>query len=132
MIFVRAITTPQNTPQNTPLVTQIPIVAGTIKQMIIFFPPGANGLAHLSVNWGLYQLFPSNEQADFAGGDVLINWPEDISIETEPFELTAETWNADDTYPHTITVHVVLTPAAPSTNISDVLAQVQQAQASSG
>lgn len=128
MIFVAAITTPQNTPQDTPVITQIPIVAGTITRILIFFPPGVNALAHLSILWGLYQLFPSNEQADFAGGDVLIDWPEDIVINTEPLQLTAQTWNADDTYPHTITVHVVMTPAAPSTNISDVLAQVNAAQ----
>lgn len=130
MIFVAAIETPQNTPQNSPVITQIPIVAGTINRMLIFFPPGVNGLAHLSIAWGLYQLFPSNEQADFAAGDVLIDWPEDIAIATQPLQLTAVTWNEDDTYPHTITVHVVMTPAAPSSNITDVLAQVQQAQAS--
>lgn len=130
MIFVAAITTQPNTPKTSPVVTQIPIVAGAINRILVFFPPGVNALAHIKVLWGLYQLFPSNEQADFAGGDVLIDWAEDIAIDSQPFALTAVTWNNDDTYPHTITVHVVISPSAPSTNISDILAQVQQMQAS--
>lgn len=129
MIFVAAITTQPLTKKTAPLVTSIPIVAGTINQVFIFFPPGVNALAHLKLLWGLFQLFPSNDQADFAGGDVLLDWPEDIVIDAAPLALTAVTWNDDDTYPHTITVHVVMTPSAPSTNISDVLAQVQQLQA---
>lgn len=132
MIFVSAITTQPLTAKAAPKITQIPIVAGKVTQLMVFFPPGVNGLAHIKLLWGLYQIFPSNEQGDFAGGDVLIVWPEDIDIQTEPLQLTAVTWNDDDTYPHTITVHVVMTPSAPSTSIGDVLAQLGQMQAASG
>lgn len=125
MIFVAAVTTPQNTAKLNPVITTLPIVAGKITQTFIFFPPGVNALAHIKILWGLYQLFPSNEQGDFAGGDVLLNWPEDIDITTEPLQLTIVTWNDDDTYPHTITVHVVMTPALPSSNVSDVIAALQ-------
>lgn len=128
MIFVSAITTQPNTAKSAPLVTQIPIVAGTINRLLIFFPPGVNALAHIKLLYGLAQIFPSNEQGDFAGGDVLIDWNEDVEIPSDPTVLTAVTWNDDNTYAHTITVHIVLTPASPSRNISDVLALVQQAQ----
>lgn len=131
MIFVEAVTTPQNTSKLTPKITQLPIVAGKITQIFLFFPPGVNALAHIKILWGLYQLFPSNEQGDFAGGDVLLNWPEDIDITTEPLQLTIVTWNDDDTYPHTITVHVVMTPSLPSSNVSDVIAALQQPSSSS-
>lgn len=131
MIFVAAITTQPLTAKANPLITTIPIVAGKITQLLVFFPPGVNALAHIKLLWGLYQLFPANEQGDFAGGDVLISWPEDIDIDAQPLALTAITWNDDDTYPHTITVHVVMTPMAPSTNIQDILTQVQQLQGSS-
>lgn len=129
MIFVAAITTPQLTTKSAPKITQIPVVAGTINRILIFFPPGVNALAHIKLLWGLYQLFPSNDQADFAGGDVLIDWAEDVEIAAAPFALTAITWNDDDTYPHTITVHVVVQPSSPSNDITSVLAQVQQLQA---
>jgi hypothetical protein len=128
MIFVAAITIPKNTTKGNPQLTQIPIAFGKITQVMVFFPPGLNGLAHIKLLYGLQQLFPGNEQADFAGGDVLINWAEDIDITHEPSKLTAVAWNDDNTYDHTITVHVVMTPRTPSTNVADVLAQVRAMQ----
>jgi hypothetical protein len=128
MIFVAAITTTKNTAKTAPKLTQIPIVFGKITQVMVFFPPGLNGLAHIKLLYGLQQLFPSNEQGDFAGAAVLINWAEDIDITHEPSKLTAISWNDDNTYDHTITVHVVIAPAAPSHNVADVLAQVRALQ----
>lgn len=129
MIFVAAISTPKNTTKTAPKLTTIPIVFGKITQVMVMFPPGVNGLAHIKLLYGLQQLFPSNEQGDFAGSSVLINWAEDIDISHEPSKLTAISWNDDDTYSHTVTIHVVLTPLAPSTNVADVLAQVRAMQA---
>ena len=124
MIFVAHPTTPANTPSSSPLLTSIPIVAGKITRIQIFFPPGVNALAHLKILWGLYQIFPSNEQGDFAGGDVLLEWDEDIDISFEPLQLTAVTWNEDDTYPHTITVQVIMTPASGATDTGTVIQQL--------
>jgi hypothetical protein len=124
MIFVHQITTPANTAKDSPLRTTMPIVLGTITRVLIFLPPGLSGLAHLKILWGLYQLFPSNEQGDFAGAGELIEWDEQITIDTPPDELVAVTWNEDDTYDHTIIVHIVMEPALPSQSISEVIAAV--------
>lgn len=124
MIFTAAIDIPANTPKDSPVITAIPIMFGTITQVMVFFPPGVNALAHLKLLWGLVQIFPSNEQADFAGGDVLFVWPEDIAIDTEPAQITAVTWNDDDTYDHTITVHLVIAPAQTSNSVQSVLTAV--------
>jgi hypothetical protein len=129
MIFVSAIKTTHLTTKAAPLVTKIPIVQGKITQLNVFFPPGVNALAHIKLLYGLYQIFPGNEQGDFAGGGVLISWAEDVDITHDPSEITAVTWNDDDTYDHTITTHIVMTPAAQSTNVADVLAQIQAMQA---
>jgi hypothetical protein len=126
MIFDVHITTPANTAKTSHLTTTIPIVKGTITQMFVQFPPGVNALAHLKLLWGLYQIFPSNEQGDFATGAETIVWDENIVIDHDPAQLTAITWNEDDTYQHTITVRIVITPAAASTSISDVLAALGQ------
>jgi len=129
VIFVAAILTPKLTPASAPVLTQIPIVAGTITRLLVWFPPGQNGLAHIKLLYGLQQLFPSNEQADFAGGDVLIEWDEDIVIDTPPLLLTAVTYNQDDTYDHTITVHVVMQPATGQQTANQVIQQVFASQA---
>jgi hypothetical protein len=128
MIFDTHLKTLANTPKTSPLITTIPIIAGTITQMFVQFPPGVNALAHLKLLWGLYQLFPSNEQGDFATGGETIVWAENISITAEPLQLTAITWNEDTVYDHTITVRIVMTPAAPGSTIGGVLAALQQQQ----
>lgn len=127
MIFVAAIDTPHLTKSIAPKVTTIPIIQGTITRLIIFFPPGVNALAHLKLLWGNYQLFPSNQQGDFAGGDVLLDWDEDIAIDAAPLQITAQTWNDDDTYDHTITVHVVMNTTLPAPSASTVIAAVMAA-----
>lgn len=131
MLFTAAIDTPANTPKNSPVLTSIPILNGTITQVMVFFPPGSNGLVHLKILWGLVQLFPANEQSDLAGGYVMIAWPESIAIDTEPLSLTCVTWNEDDTFDHTIYVHIVETPAGGTINASDVATQLLSAQQTS-
>jgi len=128
VLFQAAIDTPADTPKTSPVRTTIPIVFGTITQVMIFFPPGSNGLAHLKILWGLVQLFPSNEQADLAGGYVMIAWPESIDITTQPARLVCVTWNEDTANDHTIYVHVVMTPQGGSINAADVATQLLSAQ----
>lgn len=124
MIFTVHLKTLANTPSTNPLVTVIPIVAGTITRMHVFFPPGCNALAHLKLRWGLYQIFPSNDQGDFASGGILIDWAEDIEITAEPLQLTAVTWNDDTSYDHTITVDIIMSPASGNRNAADVISQL--------
>ncbi|SRR5579875_210667 len=131
MIFVTNIKTPANTPKDNPLVTTIDIVSGTITLMSVQFPPGCNALAHLKLLWGLYQLFPSNEQGDFATGGETITWDESIDIMAEPLQLTAVTWNEDQQYDHTISVRIVMQPAQTQGNVQNVLAALQQQQVQS-
>ena len=131
MIFVHNIKTPKNTSQLSPLITTIDIIAGTITLMSVQFPPGVNALGHLKLLWGLYQLFPSNEQGDFATGGETITWDEQIEITTEPHQLKAITWNEDDTDDHTTSVRIVMQPSAGGQSVSAVVAAIQQQQVQS-
>lgn len=129
MIFIDHILTPANTPQTNPVTTTIDIISGTISLVSVQFPPGVNALAHLKLLWGLYQIFPSNEQGDFSSGGETITWDEQIDITEEPLKLTAITWNEDTEYDHTITVRVVMQPAQQQQNVGAVVAAIQQQQA---
>jgi hypothetical protein len=131
MIFVTNIKTPANTPQTNPIITPIDIISGTITLVSIQFPPGVNALAHLKLLWGLYQIFPSNEQGDFSTGGETITWDENITIDAEPLQLKAITWNEDTQYDHTISVRIVMQPLAPAQSISNVLAALQPQQVES-
>ena len=128
MIFVEALTIPANTPKTAPIIATIPIIQGTITLVSVQFPPGVNALAHVKVLWGLYQLFPSNEQGDFATGGETVVWDETIDITTEPLQLVMQGWNLDDTYDHTITLRVVMKPATNQQSTAQVLAALQGQQ----
>ena len=83
------------------------------------FPAGHLGLTHIRISEGLHQAWPSNEGADFSTSDEIINWAEEYPLDTAPFTLTAYAWNFDDTYPHTITVRVELTPTEVESSVLD-------------
>jgi hypothetical protein len=123
VIFVQALVTPKSTAATAPVVTRIPLVRGTITLVSIQFPPGCNGLAHCQLRYGLYQLFPSNQSADFATGGETIAWVEQTVIDADPRELTAVSWNTDTAFDHTITVRIVMQPVAANT-ANQVIAEV--------
>jgi hypothetical protein len=126
MIFNFDIDTPANTAETSPVKTTKQIIRGTITEVLVFWPPGSNGLAHLKILWGLYQLFPSNQDGDFAESGTAFAWPENINIDHDPAELTFLTWNADDTYAHTCHVNVVMQPS----NVQPTIEQVVSALSS--
>ena len=128
MIFVEHLTIPKGTPETAPVSATIPIILGTIKLVSVQFPPGVNALAHVKILWGLYQLFPSNEQGNFSTGGETIVWDEDIEINTEPLQLVMKGWNDDTTYDHTITFRVVMQPAQASQSTQQVFAALQSQQ----
>lgn len=131
MIFVEHVLTPANTPKTSPVQTTLDIIAGTITLVSVQFPPGVNALAHMKILWGLYQIFPSNEQGDFATGGETIVWDEDIDILYEPLQLTLITWNEDTEYDHTLTARIVMKPAQGQQSVQSVIAALQQQQVQS-
>jgi hypothetical protein len=128
MFFDIDLTTPASTTKEAPLVTTLPIIRGRITQVVVFVPPGSAGLTHLQVRWGLYQLFPSNQDGDFSASGSSLAWAEDILIDHDPAALTLVTWNDDDTYEHTIHFSVALLPAVASPTIEQVIAALQTQQ----
>ena len=122
MIFVFPVTTPANTAESAKQKTALKLTAGHINFVELHFPPGVNALAHLSINYGLYQLFPSNQDADFSSGSETIDWIEDIELDQPPFEFVAYSWNDDDTYEHTITVRISITTGKGGQSLQDQIA----------
>lgn len=128
MIFIAAITTPPSTPSTAQIQTIIPLAQGTITHVDIQFPLGVSALAHLTLNRGLHQLFPTNQSGDFATSNETIGWTEDQDITEAPLQLEAYSWNDDSVNPHTLTVRVVMTPAVPSTDPAAQIALLQSQQ----
>jgi len=106
MIYRFGITTPANTPETAKQRTNLKITAGTIHQLDIVFPPGPQGLLHVQINRGLYQIWPSNSDESFAADNNMLSFRERQPVRSEPYKLEALTWNIDDTYDHGVIIRI--------------------------
>jgi len=106
MIYSFSITTPANTPAANRQKTELKLTTGVIHQIDFVFPPGCAGLAFISVNDGLHQVWPTNPSQKFHTDGETISFEEFYKLIREPFILDAFTYNLDDTYDHEIIVRV--------------------------
>jgi len=119
MFYVFPITIPANTPETAKQLTTLQLTRGTIKRVNIEFPAGHVGLTHIFIRRGLYQVWPSNPDANFKSSNETIAWEEEYELDSAPYAFVASTWNEDDTYDHTITVRLELEPLAVARSIVD-------------
>lgn len=106
MIYTANITIPANTPANSPTLQRIKISLGLIYKIELQFPPGCGGLAHVVINDGGYQVWPSTPSTDFATDDYTISF-EDIYLKpSSPSEMQIYGYNEDETYEHIIQVRL--------------------------
>lgn len=108
MIYRFGITTSANTTEANATETDLPLGHGIIHKIDIYFPPGCSGLLHVVIRDALHQVFPFNRGESFAGNGETISFLEHLSLEAEPYELRAYTWNEDDTYDHDCIIRIGL------------------------
>ena len=112
MFYVFPLTIPASTPETAKQITTLELARGTVKRVNVEFPAGHVGLTHLFLRRGLYQVWPSNPEANFKSSNETIAWEDDYKLDTQPYHFVAYAWNEDDTYEHTITVRLELEPLA--------------------
>ena len=112
MYYEFRLTTPANTPRSAPIETELQLDEGVVTGVEVLFPPGCVGLVHLQVRRETHQLFPANADADLVGDTFPIRWREELEVGERPYVWTAVAWNDDDSYPHTVTLRLELTPMA--------------------
>lgn len=121
MFYVFPIAIPANTPETAKLKTILDLTAGTVTRVNIEFPAGHVGLTHLAINRGLNQVWPTNSDATFKSSNETIIWEEDYALDQPPFEFEAYAWNEDDTYEHTITVRLMMSPLPATASLLDTI-----------
>jgi len=84
------------------------LTRGTIREILLGFPPGACGLLHLQVRDKGWQIVPWTPLQSVAWDDYVFVLPCDYDLDEEPYDLTIRAWNLDDTYAHLAFVGVVL------------------------
>ena len=106
MIYVANITIPKGTSANQAVCERVKISLGLIYKIELQFPPGCGGLAHIVINDGGYQVWPSTPDSNFATDDYTISFEDTYLKQVDPSELQIYGYNEDETYPHTIQVRI--------------------------
>lgn len=109
-MFDFPITTPANTTKAAPLRTDLELIKGVIDQVQIAFPPGPQGLLHVTIERGGSLLWPSNEGDGFAWDDFTIDYGPLYEIEDDPVTLQAVTYNLDDSFEHQVNIRINIVP----------------------
>ena len=110
MFYDFVLTIPANTPVSKPVASTGVVCPGRVDRVMIIFPPGAAGLAHIRIARGSHQLWPSNLDGSFASDGEFLDFSENYPLDDSPFEFIISGWNDDDTYDHSITVRFNIVP----------------------
>lgn len=100
------ITVPANTLESDPLETLIEIDWGLINYFSYYIPMGAAGLTHFVVEYHESQIFPDDPDENFSVCGSLVEYNPRAFVRTSPLLLKISAWNLDDTYEHSIYLHI--------------------------
>ena len=106
MIYGTNILIPKNTPASKPIRAPIQVVNGLVYKIEIAFPPGPEGTAHIVINDGGFQVWPSSPGVDFAADEYTISFDDTYLKTTDPLEFQVYGYNTDEINPHTIQVRI--------------------------
>lgn len=106
MVYSTTITTTASTDESTKTRTVLKVTKGLVYFLEIMFPPGSGGLLKLRILDGAFYLWPTTPGETFYGNNITYRYDDLYLKQTEPFQFVIETWNLDDTYDHTVLIHV--------------------------
>jgi len=109
MIYSFEIAIAANTAEAAAQETAIKLAPGKVTRVEVLFPGGCAGLVHARILRGAQQLWPSNPSSNFSGDGEVISIDEEYDMIESGYELTAKTWNDDDTFAHTIQIRLGVT-----------------------
>jgi len=96
--------------ENNKLKTVLGLSKGVTYKLDILFPPGPLHLLHVQIRDALHSVWPTNPDADFSSDSEVVTFNDEYPIIEPPYQLTAYTWNLDDTYPHRVIIRIGVNP----------------------
>ena len=112
MIYVFDFETAITYGKSNKLKTVLGLSKGVTYKVDIVFPPGPAHLLHVQIRDALHPVWPTNEDVDFAGDNHTITFEDEYPIIEPPYQLTAYTWNLDDTHVHRVIIRIGINPIA--------------------
>lgn len=108
------LTIPANTPASSPAKRVARLTKGLVVEVRIGFPDGCADLVHVAIRRGLYQVWPTNPEGNYAWNNYTYVIQESYALEDEPLEFLLVGWNDDTRYEHTVTFGFNLLPLEPT------------------
>lgn len=127
MAYEAEITVPANTPESAPASDVLYIARCVIRRLEITFPTGCVGLVGVRFKYQTRQLWPCNPERWFHGNGQTVTLEPNLKIDEEPFQMTIEAHNLDDTFAHT--VYAVIDPDFGDDTLELLLARLTETQA---
>jgi len=106
MIYTANILIPAGRKATAPTIERIKVIKGLVYKIEIAFPPGPEGTAHVVINDGGLQVWPSTPGIDFASDDYTISFDDTYLKTDDPLEFQVYGYNTDESNPHTIQVRI--------------------------
>ncbi len=112
MLYAKHVTFPAGQTEATKTIKHFSINKGWIYRAWIIFPPGCAGLTKVRVEHQGHPIIPVNKSDYIKADNYTFELPMFFEVKSEPFLITFEGWNEDDTYDHTITLMFLVLPKA--------------------
>ena len=115
MLFDFDLTIPADTAELAPVVSRTHLIAGTLTQIRVVFPPGPATLVHVVVRDNLFQLMPANPEGSLNFDDEFIVSTMEYDLSESPYDVYLIGWSPGANFDHTITFQFELQPLAGGT-----------------
>lgn len=106
MLFSKSITIPPNTTKANVLVTTFPICEGVIKRVWVRWRWGSGNLCGCRILYESFQVWPLSMTEWFVSNTQDMAFDENFLINDVPHVFRIESYNLDDTFPHTLWIAV--------------------------
>jgi len=110
MLYAKHVLFPADKTELTKTIERFSISKGWIYRAWVIFPPGCAGLVKIRIEHEGHPIIPINKSDYIKADNYTFELPMFYEVAEEPYGITFEGWNEDDTYDHTITLMLLVLP----------------------
>ena len=108
MFFCREIVVPSGIDKENPLRETLLVSYGFLCRVAIRWRYGSSYLCGLRIKYHEFQICPLSLDEWIVSMPDLLSYEENIAIDSQPYELTIELYNSDDTFEHRVWIGLII------------------------